>query len=193
MLRANVSSVLPPKFRENFSALCRYGHLWHRYRFPVTWDHVGVYLTHMVSLPSLPFSPLLEGYFHNSVTEICTGHLLSSHQKTVYSSSSLHLFYGVKLKFKFIIVCIINIVNHVFLMFFNYNVTNKWNIYRFSMSKHIVWASRANMPFISFLLFYAFLPDIFTDTAFTTRQRTITTNISGSVLPTGISIVINHR
>ena len=37
------------------------------------------------------FSPLLEGYFHSSVTKILTGHLLSVHPETVYYSLSLHL------------------------------------------------------------------------------------------------------
>ena len=37
------------------------------------------------------FSPLLEGYFHSSVTKIFTGHLLSVHPETVYYSLSLHL------------------------------------------------------------------------------------------------------
>ena len=36
------------------------------------------------------FSPLLEGYFHDTVTRTYTGRPLSVHQKIMYSSLSLH-------------------------------------------------------------------------------------------------------
>lgn len=39
------------------------------------------------------FGPLLKGYFHNTVTEIFTCHLLSAHRNAVYSSLSSHLSY----------------------------------------------------------------------------------------------------
>ena len=68
MLRANLSSVLPPKFRENTLHSVGTGWLLHccskpdhhplyictvdliRYRFPVTWENVGAYLYYPAAL-----------------------------------------------------------------------------------------------------------------------------------------------
>ena len=83
MLRANDTSVLPPKFRENLCTLpvrdlCPIP-------LPCNAGNVGAYLQ-----PIYVFSPLLEGYFQDPVTEILTIHLLSLLPKTMYSSLSLH-------------------------------------------------------------------------------------------------------
>ena len=79
MPRANLSSVLPPEFRDKSLLLAGTG------IFPITWEYVGAYW-----YSSGTFSPLLEGYFHNPVTKIYTCHLLSVHLKIMYSSLSLH-------------------------------------------------------------------------------------------------------
>ena len=84
MLRANDTSVLPPKFRENLCTLpvrdlCPIP-------LPCNAGNVGAYLQ-----PICVFSPLLEGYFHNPFTKIYTCHLLSLLPKIMYSSLSLHL------------------------------------------------------------------------------------------------------
>ena len=93
MLRANVSSVLPPKFRENLSALCRHGYPLTPIPLPC---NAGSRWSLLSAVSSALFSPLLEGYFHNSLTKIRTLHLLSLHRQTVYSSLSLHFLYRVK-------------------------------------------------------------------------------------------------
>ena len=96
MLRANLSSVLPPVFRE--LSLHSAG--------------TGLIRLHLPQAGHIPFcpiplpcnagktlkptwrirrlGPLLEGYFHNPFTKICTVHLLSLHRVTMYSSLSLH-------------------------------------------------------------------------------------------------------
>ena len=84
MLRANDTSVLPPKFRENLCTLpvrdlCPIP-------LPCNAGNVGSYLQ-----PISVFSPLLKGYFHNPFTKTCTRRLLSGHLKIMYSSLSLHL------------------------------------------------------------------------------------------------------
>lgn len=68
-----------------------------------------------------PFSPLLEGYFHDPLMKISTIHLLSGLRQIMYSSLSLHFVISDNFieKFKFIIVCTFIFVNPVFLIFFN--------------------------------------------------------------------------
>ena len=84
MLRANDTSVLPPKFRENLCTLpvrdlCPIP-------LPCNAGNVEAYLH-----PPDAFSPLLKGYFHNLFTKTFTCRLLSGHLKIMYSSLSLHL------------------------------------------------------------------------------------------------------
>lgn len=83
MLRANDTSVLPPKFRENLCTLpvrdlCPIP-------LPCNAGNVEAYLH-----PPDAFSPLLEGYFHNPFTKTSTCRLLSGHLRIMYSSLSLH-------------------------------------------------------------------------------------------------------
>ena len=83
MLRANDTSVLPPKFRENLCTLpvrdlCPIP-------LPCNAGNVEAYLH-----PPDAFSPLLEGYFHNPFMKTSTCRLLSGHLRIMYSSLSLH-------------------------------------------------------------------------------------------------------
>ena len=96
MLRANLSSVLPPVFREISLHSAGTGLILLRLPqagrillcpipLPCNAGNVEAYLH-----PPDAFSPLLEGYFHNPFTKIYTIHLLSVHPKIMYSSLSLH-------------------------------------------------------------------------------------------------------
>ena len=93
MLRANGSSVLPPKFRE-ISALCRYRAAAHTPRCPIPLPCNGRNPLEPTGPPRIrrrPLGPLLEGYFHNPLTKTRTFRLFSGHWQAVYSSLSLHL------------------------------------------------------------------------------------------------------
>lgn len=124
MLRANSSSVLPPKFEEVLLRTLPVRAVRYRYRLPVTWDHVGVYLTHLTlssfcrsvhcskatsTIPSRRFPPSISSL---RIRKLCT------------PPCRCISFMVLKVKFKYIIVRTIHIVNHVFLMHFNHNAAH---------------------------------------------------------------------
>jgi len=85
MLRANLTSVVPPNFRKNSFCTSPIQVL------PISSPCNAGTRRSLLGIRNLPLGPLLEGYFHNTVMKISTCHLLSGHRNIVYSSLSLHL------------------------------------------------------------------------------------------------------
>ena len=125
----------------------------YRYRFPVTWDHVEAYLA----------LPICAGYFRRLRCSVHCSKATSTipSRRFAPSISSLGIsklctppcrcisFMVLKLKFKYIIVCIINIVNHIFLMFFKHSSAIQYagsiKHARMFLRADIVWAARPLM------------------------------------------------